>query len=231
MADTDCRQLHSADPLNLPTWQKNIIILVVGLYSAFSVLGTSALGSVVPEVSAMYHGDPRVNDLLTYPTLFMGIGNLLAMPLCVAVGRRPVFLFSLLLLCVTSVWCACSGSLGSHIAGRDIFSMAAGQSEALSPFIIEEIHFLHERGTKLAWFVGVQTIGTAAMFVATTYIVPSLGLRWWYGIIAIVSSAVLLLAVAFVVETRYDRPSDANRKTRPPPFHCAHVYGTLSLTV
>ena len=155
----------------------------------------------------------RATDLLTFPTLFMGIGNLLSMPLCVALGRRPVFLFSLLVLVVSGIWCAAGvENLSAHIAGRDIFSLAAGQSEALAPMMVQEIHFLHERGTKLAWFVAVQTVGTAAMFVATTYLVPSWGLKWWYGIMTIVSGVVLILSFFFVVETRYNRPNDAEGK-------------------
>lgn len=189
-----------------------MIIFVIGTYSAFAVATTSGLGAVYPEVVAAYPDEPtRATDLLTYPTLFMGIGNLLSMPLCVAVGRRPVFLSSLVLLVASGIWCACSASsLSSHIAGRDVLSLAAGQSEALAPMMVQEIHFLHERGSKVAWFVGVQTVGTAAFFVATVFIVPALGLGWWYGIITAINGLVLVLAYFFVVETRFDRPSDAS---------------------
>lgn len=105
--------------------------------SMTSILITSGLGAILTNVSASYDDDPRVNDLMTYPTLFMGIGNLIAMPMAMALGRRPVFLTSALVLLVGSIWCATSQSLGSHIAGRDILSMAAGQSEALCPMIIQ----------------------------------------------------------------------------------------------
>ncbi|KAF4463996.1 HOL1 [Fusarium albosuccineum] len=159
----DASGTRHSDPLNLPPWRKYMMILLVGLYSGISVAGTSGLGSVYTEVQKMYPNDDpsRVTDLLTYPTLFMGIGNVFCMPLAVAIGRRPVFLFSLVLLVASGIWCACSTSLSSHIAGRDIFSMAAGQSEALAPLIVQEIHFLHEHGIKLAYFVGVQTTLTA----------------------------------------------------------------------
>lgn len=154
----------------------------------------------------------RVTDLMTYPALFMALGNLFSMPLSVAIGRRPVFLSSLVLLLAASIWCANAKSLSSHIAGRDILSMAAGQSEALAPLIVEEIHFLHERSAKLSWFVGVQTLGTAAMFVATTAMVPAWGLAWWYGVMAIVIGVTLILSFFFLVETKFDRPSDADGK-------------------
>ncbi|KAM0211163.1 hypothetical protein ACHAQI_005461 [Fusarium lateritium] len=199
------------DPLNLPVWRKYTIILLVGFYSGISVLGTSGLGSVAPELYQLYHNDDpkRISDLLTYPTLFMGIGNLLSMPLANAVGRRPVFLFSLLLLVVSGIWCACSTSLSSHIAGRNIFSIAAGQSEALAPLIVQEIHFLHQHGVKLSYFVGVQNTLTAALFTATTYIVPSIGLPWWYGIMTIINGCTMILSFFFLTETRFERPEDA----------------------
>ena len=154
----------------------------------------------------------RVTDLMTYPALFMGIGNLFSMPLSVAFGRRHIFLASLVLLLISSIWCANAKSLDSHIAGRDVFSLAAGQSEALAPLIVEEIHFLHERSTKLAWYIGIQTVGTALMFLATTAMVPAWGLNWWYGLMAIVVRITLILSYVFMVETKFDRPVDADGK-------------------
>ncbi|KAK6216367.1 Proteolipid protein 2 [Pestalotiopsis sp. IQ-011] len=182
------------DPLNLPAWRKFMVIFIVGVYSAFAVATTSGLGAAT--------------DLLTYPTLFMGIGNLIAMPLCVAIGRRPVFLLSMVLLVASGIWCACSKSLSSHIAGRDVFSMAADQTEALAPMIVQEIHFLHERGSKVAWFVCRQLV-LPLFFVATVYIVPAIGLGWWYAIITIINGVVLIMAFFFVVETKFERPEDA----------------------
>ncbi|KAK1992840.1 major facilitator superfamily transporter [Colletotrichum falcatum] len=209
------------DPLNLPAWHKHLIIFIVGAYSAVAVLVTSGLGAVFPSVLAEYPPSDaaRATDLLTYPALFMGVGNLLSMPLCAALGRRPVFLASLLVLVAAGLWCALSTSLGSHVAGRDVYSLAAGQSEALAPLVVAEVHFLHERSAKLAWFVGVQTAGTAALFVATAYIVPAWGVKRWYLVTTSISAAVLVLAFFFAVETRYDRPKHAGGES--PPFRGA----------
>ena len=121
--------------------------------------------------------------------------------------------FSLLLLTVSGIWCACSTSLSSHIAGRNIFSLAAGQSEALAPLIVQEVHFLHQHGVKLSYFVGVQNTLTAALFTATTYIVPSIGLPWWYGVMTIINGFTMIMSFFFLTETRFDRPEDATGKS------------------
>ncbi|KAJ2903575.1 hypothetical protein MKZ38_009628 [Zalerion maritima] len=191
------------DPLNLPDWHKYAIIIIVAVYGAMSVMCTSALGAVFPVVQELYPPEQATHatDLLTHPTLFMGIGNLVAMPLSVAIGRRPVFLATLAVLLASGIWCANATSLTSHIAGRDIYSLA--------PMMIQEIHFLHQRGRRLSWFVGIENTIVAAMFVATTYIVPNLGLAWWYGIITIINGLTLIATYFFVVETKFDRPKDA----------------------
>ena len=195
------------DPLNLPRWRKNVAVLIIGLYSAISVLATAGMGAIVTQVREMYPPEDqiRVADLLTYPALFMGVGNLLAMPLCVAIGRRPVFLMSLVVLVASGIWCACSSSLSSHIAARNILSVAAGQSEALVAFMVQEIHFLHQRGRAATWNGAIQGAVTGAMFVATTSLVPAWGVRWWYGVITILNGVLLIGAFLLVPETMYDR--------------------------
>ena len=152
---------------------------------------------------------------MTYPTLFMGVGNLIAMPFAFTCGRRPVFLASMLLLIGAGVWCQCSGSLGSHIAGRDIMSLAAGQSEALSPMIIQEIHFLHERGRKVAWFIFIQNVTAGIFFVVSTYMVNVWGWRWWYGFFTIMNAVIFLLSVVFVSESYFERSDEAMRGELP----------------
>lgn len=164
------------------------------------------MGPIFSVIQQQYPGEEqRANDLLTYPTLFMGIGNLISMPFALSCGRRPVFLASMVLLIATGIWCACSQSLGSHIAGRNIMSLAAGQSEALSPAIIQEIHFLHERGRKLAWFIFIQNVTAGVFFVVSTYMVAAWGWRWWYGFFAIMNAAVFILSVVFVSESSFER--------------------------
>ncbi|RDW74259.1 uncharacterized protein DSM5745_06921 [Aspergillus mulundensis] len=206
------------DPLNLPPYRKWILLVLVSAYSCTSVVLCSGMGPIFSVIQAQYPGqEDRANDLLTYPTLFMGIGNLISMPFALSIGRRPVFLASMVLLVATGVWCACSQSLGSHIAGRNIMSLAAGQSEALSPAIVQEIHFLHERGRKLAWFIFIQNVTAGVFFVVSTYMVSAWGWRWWYGFFTIMNAAVFVLAVVFVSESRFDRsPEDMRGEPKIP---------------
>lgn len=145
----------------------------------------------------------KTNDLLTYPTLLMGVGNLISMPVAMAAGRRIVFLTSMVILIVGGLWCALSSSLESHIAGRAIMSLAAGQSEALAPLKLQEIFFLHEKGRRLGWFITIQNITSGAFFIVSTYLVAAYGWKWWYGLFTIMNAVLFLLSIVFVSETCY----------------------------
>jgi MFS family permease len=213
------------DPLNLPKWQKWLILIIVGLYAALGNLMVSGIASILPIVQASYGGNPKTHDLATWPAFYMGVGNLLAIPVAHAVGRRPVYLLSTIVLAFGCLWCAYSGNLNSHIAGRNVMSVAAGQAEALCPIIVQEIFYLHERGHVIAWFCALQTLGTAALIVASSYLTNDLGWRCkstnyrldcinlirkgWYGVFGCVSGAIAVLSIIFVVETKYVRTLEA----------------------
>lgn len=156
-------------------------------------------------LEAYYDYNPRVSDLAIYPTLFMGLGNIVAVPLAHAFGRRPFFLLSCLVMVVTCAWAAWSPNLTHHIAARDVMALAAGQSEALCPIIVQETFFLHEHARSLTWFSGLQSIGVGVLMIASAYLTDSLGWRWWYIVFGIVNLAALILGVLFVVETKYPR--------------------------
>jgi MFS family permease len=133
----------------------------------------------------------------------------------------------MVVLVIGGIWCAFSQSLGSHIAGRDVMSLAAGQSEALAPMIHQEIFFLHESGRKLSWFIFIENIGTGVFFIVSTYMTAAWGWRWCkslllnkameyvvdmragYGFFAIMNGALLVISFVFVSETFYEKRDDA----------------------
>jgi predicted MFS family arabinose efflux permease len=66
-----------------------------------------------------------------------GIGNLVGMPLAIAVGRRIVLLICTVILVVGAVLCATATSYNWHLGARMVIGISAGQSEALVPMITQ----------------------------------------------------------------------------------------------
>jgi predicted MFS family arabinose efflux permease len=82
---------------------------------------------------------------MTYPSMFMGVGNLVGMPLALAIGRRPVYLGSLAILVAAALLCAYAKDYTWHLGARMMLGFAAGQSEALVPMMIQVTHITTNR--------------------------------------------------------------------------------------
>lgn len=139
----------------------------------------------------------------------MGIGNIIGMPLALAIGRRPVFLGSCVLLALATILCATQKNYEWHLAGRMILGLAAGQSEALCPLIIQEIFFLHERGKYQMIFTAFGNFLTTIFSLLTSYIGKGIGAEGWYGLGSGLSGLTLLISIFFLPESKYDRPLEA----------------------
>lgn len=71
-----------------------------------------------------------------------GIGNLIGMPMAIAVGRRIVLLVATAVMVVGAVLCAFATNFDWHLGARMLIGFAAGQSEALVPMITQVSHGL-----------------------------------------------------------------------------------------
>lgn len=188
------------------------------------------MGAIFSEVVRSYPGEEqRANDLITYPALFMGIGNMISVPLSMVIGRRPVFVASLVILVASGAWCATSKSLSSHIAGRDVMSLAAGQSESLVPLMVQELHFLHNRSRYLSWMLFIQSAAVGVFFIVSQHLVAAYGWRWWYIIFTIVNGTILLLSVPLVAETAFDRLEEPNTSAEPSNRSMTHAQHQAAL--
>ncbi|KAI8711653.1 hypothetical protein NCS52_01429400 [Fusarium sp. LHS14.1] len=205
------------DPLNMKMWQKGMVLITISLFSTIGLALVSGFGGLlgfyIPGYAAVGKGYDDITHLMTYPTLFMGIGNLIGMPLGIAVGRRIVLLGATVIMVASSGLCAGAKTYEWHLGGRIVLGLAAGQSEALVPMITQEIFFLHERSRWLMVQQSIQTIATAVFVLFAGPIAGAITPEWWYGLGTCLSGLCFIMAVFFVPETKYDRPSSSFQET------------------
>ena len=146
-----------------------------------------------------------------------GFGNLIGMPIAVAVGRRSVLLVAIALMCVSIGLCAGAGTKAEnydwHLWSRMLLGVAAGQSEALVPMITQEIFFLHERARFLMIQQTIQTIAVAIFVLFASPIAEAIGPQWWYGIGCCLCGVCFVISLFFVPETKYYRPQSSYQET------------------
>ena len=122
----------------------------------------------------------------------MGVSNFICMPLALAVGRRAIYLGSLLVMILGGLLAAYSTDYNYHLAARMVLGLAAGNSEALVPMMIQvwthgygpfksridfrqEIHFIHERSTFLTWQMAMQTVINSLLSIFASPIAGAIG--------------------------------------------------------
>lgn len=104
------------------------------------------------------------------------------MPIALAVGRRPVFLFSCALLFVGCIVASQVTNYEYHLGIRIVIGFAAGQSEALVPLMLKEAFFLHERANVLAFQASFQTIVGCVLTIFASNIAAAVGWKNWYSV-------------------------------------------------
>ncbi|KAI0894481.1 MFS general substrate transporter [Annulohypoxylon nitens] len=203
------------DPLNWPTWRRDFALLSLGLYCAVGGGITPIIAAGFTDVANDYHIDVSKVSLTTGLYMMgLGIGSVVFSPTAILYGKRPVYLYSVILFILSAVWCALSPNFTSLILARIFQGIAVSPVECLPSATIAEIFFLHER----AYRIGVYTLlllgGKNLVPLVSAAIIERLGWRWVFWIVAIVVAFCGSLLFFFVPETFWDR-SPIPRSRRP----------------
>jgi MFS family permease len=79
----------------------------------------------------------------------IAFGSLICNSLAVKFGKRPIYLFSTLVLMVTCFWCAAAKSFASLVAARVVQGFCMGPLEALIPASIADVWWVTQPYTSL----------------------------------------------------------------------------------
>ncbi|CAK7219763.1 hypothetical protein SBRCBS47491_003960 [Sporothrix bragantina] len=219
------------DPLNFTRWEKFGIIVCCCFYSLLSLSVSGGLGAIIGTFFAMYepqgYSVEQITYLITVPSLAIGLGNFIILPLALAVGRRPVFLGSSLVLLATTIAAALQNSYEGHLAARIVQGLATGASESLLPLMLTEITFLHQRSLVFGLYWMMQSVFSNVLNMVSGYIVTNLGWRWYYWVFAITIGAGFCMVFFLGFETRYSRPATSVDGTiiMTDEFGVTHVLG------
>ncbi|KAF3769321.1 hypothetical protein M406DRAFT_75803 [Cryphonectria parasitica EP155] len=196
------------DPLNWPQWQKEVILLVVGLAAA--VVG--AYGPMLSPGFVQVSADLGITvEVLSQATawliLTIGLSLFITNPLAKIFGRRPIYIISIFIMFATSVWGAAVTNYSSFLASRIVAGIGMAPFEILVQCTIGDLYFVHERATRIAvWNLFLLT-GIAGGALISGYIIELDGYRWTFGVCAIFFGVLMFGVVFLVPETAYRRDS------------------------
>ncbi|KAI1129307.1 major facilitator superfamily domain-containing protein [Nemania abortiva] len=210
------------DPLNWPSWRRDLALLSLGLYCMVGGGITPILAAGFTDVATDYGIDvSRVSLTTGLYMLGLGIGCVLFSPTAILYGKRPVYLFSSILFIASAVWCALSPSFTSLILARIFQGIAVSPVECLPSATIAEIFFLHERAFRLGIYTLLLLGGKNLVPLVSAVIINQLDWRWVFWIVAIIVGFCGILLFFFVPETFWDRspiPKSAKKVAKRPSF-------------
>ncbi|WPH00966.1 Hypothetical protein R9X50_00380000 [Acrodontium crateriforme] len=194
------------DPLRWPIWKKHICFASI---CTLTFLTNYSIGGLAP---AFYHlslqfgkTQTETSGLLIWPILILGLFNFVWVPLGNFFGKRPVFVFASLLLCMCCLWGAVAQSFQSLLWSNIIAAVAGSSTEALGSSVVNDLYFLHQRGTMMGIYMISISGGNSIGPLVCGFVISSLSWRWHKWISFILVAINFLAIVLFCSETRYKR--------------------------
>ena len=167
------------DPLNWPSWRRDVALLSLGFYCMVGGGMTPVLAAGFQDVAETYDVSiPQVALTTGLYMLGLGLGSVIASPTAIIWGKRPVYLVGIVLFIVSAIWCAASPNYPSLVIARIFMGVAVSPCECLPSATIAEIFYLHERAYRLGIYTLLLLSGKNLLPLVSAAIVQSLGWRW-----------------------------------------------------
>ena len=167
------------DPLNWPSWRRDVALLSLGFYCMLGGGMTPVLAAGFKQVATTYNVTvPRVALTTGLYMMGLGVGSVVFSPTAILYGKRPVYLVGIILFIVSAIWCAVSPNYPSLIVARVFMGLAVSPVECLPSATIAEIFYLHERAYRLGIYTLLLLSGKNLIPLASAAIVQGLSWRW-----------------------------------------------------
>ncbi|KYK59460.1 multidrug resistance protein fnx1 [Drechmeria coniospora] len=109
-----------------------------------------------------------------------------------AIGRKPLFLGTLVVFALATTWCALAQTIESFIAARAFCGLGAGGSMTLGSIITSDLVPIERRGVYQSYINVIFGLGSAMGAALGGAVAEALGWRWEFG----VQVPALLLCIA-----------------------------------
>ncbi|KAL8388916.1 hypothetical protein RB595_009019 [Gaeumannomyces hyphopodioides] len=187
---------------------------IVSLITAMAAIGVAVqqfpaliFKALIKEMGEATWGPFRMDHIGAVPTLFMGIGCLVWMPMSLWLGRRPVLILCAGVMPVASLLSGISTSFGMYIISIALQGLANGVAFSTGLLVLIDVTFIHQRSNAIAADWAVATFVTQ-LLICLVPLTNDLSTQWRpvYRAWAIPSVVLFVLVWLFVPETYFLRP-------------------------
>ncbi|PQE16699.1 mfs transporter protein [Rutstroemia sp. NJR-2017a BBW] len=194
------------DPLNWSPKRKMLSTACMSMYTLMVGIASAAIYSVLEPISKDTGLTlDQLNAGTGYMFLFFGWGCLIAQPIALQYGKRPVYLFSMLATLGIMIWVPHATTNGAWIGSKILQGAVGAPIESLCEVSITDIYFTHERGTYMGLYAFMLAGSNFLAPVLAGFINDGQGWRWVMYWCAIFLGIGFVFCFFLMEETNYDR--------------------------
>jgi MFS family permease len=173
---------------------------------------TVATQAIIKEFNV---SQTQAGSLVCFNVFLFGVGNIFWVPLMRVVGKRPVYLISMLLLCMINVWSSRASSYNELLASRIVSGFAAAAADATVPAVVADMVAVKDRGHYMMFFHLAMTAGLFLGPMISAFLVQQQDWRWMCYFMAIAVGVIFVVSIFTIRETSYlKRHQDDSKRTR-----------------
>lgn len=142
---------------------------------------------------------------ISWMILTIGLSLFVINPLGKVYGKRPIYVFAITMLFISSIIGGLATSQKVFLASRIVGAFGQAPFEILVQCTIGDMYFIHQRGTRIAFWNLCLIAGVSLGSLIAGYIIQNLGWNWCFWICGILNGVLLICVLLFVPETSYVR--------------------------
>ncbi|KAH6614001.1 major facilitator superfamily domain-containing protein [Boeremia exigua] len=166
----------------VPTWRFRCVFggILVGYFIA--MFDSTLMASSHPVITSHFHASNSASWLSTAFLLTSTSLQPLMGRLSDTIGRRPLYLAGLTLICGTTAWCAAAQSIGSFIAARAVCGIGAAGVLSMGNVMTNDLVSIEVRGTYQAYINLFYGGGSACGAAFGGFLCDRLGWRMTFAV-------------------------------------------------
>ncbi|KAJ5153092.1 uncharacterized protein N7482_009570 [Penicillium canariense] len=195
-----------ADPLNWPRFKKLWSLFLISAYACVFSFGENNWGAswtLISEDTGVSLTNMNGGSALNY--LLLGFFNIIWIPTAMKLGRKIVYILSLVVLLGGSLWGGFYHGTAQYYIMLAIQGIGTAAYQALIQLTIFDMFFTHERGRMVAIYIFFQQLGSILGLILGGYISDGIGWRWSSPIVAIACGILILLFILTFDDTMFPR--------------------------
>ncbi|KAK3386678.1 putative MFS transporter [Podospora didyma] len=227
------------DPANPRNWPTKIRTAHVVLVSAFSLYSNLAATMFAPGAASLIDEFNITNSTLATLTvtiylLGFSLGPLVLAPLSELYGRLPIYHATNLVYVGFTVGCALSTDITMFLVFRFICGCAASAPMTIGGGTVADLVPEESRGKAMALYGMGPLLGPVIGPIIGGFVTQSIGWRWTFWLICILSAVVSIIAVIVMRETNAEvllkKKAAHLRRTTGEPYVAARTEANHDMT-